>query len=178
MYSGVFCVLGSGVWSVASYSVPPTLPPLSAGAGLGNQAALLRHKTRFLSFWAEFGVVPAGFFRPADPPRSVPGRGLGNRAAKLWHKAVGFGVRFIFVLPIPPTLGAGGNLGIFATPAVAQDCLTFFSPFRWYNFASPPPRYGCGATLVFVFLRHVFAPAPLSGAMAVVFLDVFPAPYG
>ena len=52
-------------------------PPFSAGAGVGNQAALLRHKTRFLSFvlglgcflpgWAGLGAVPA-FFRPADPP--------------------------------------------------------------------------------------------------------------
>ena len=28
------------------------------------------------------------------------------------------------VLPIPPPLGAGGDLGILATPTVAQGCVT------------------------------------------------------
>ena len=63
-------------------------------------------------------------FRPADPPSSVPGHGLGNRAALLRHRIIGFRVRFFFVLPTPP-LGAGGALGNFTTPTVAQDYVIF-----------------------------------------------------
>ena len=56
----VICVLGSGfgVFLLISSGCPP---PLSAGAGLGSQAALLRHRTCFMNFWAGFGGVPAFF---------------------------------------------------------------------------------------------------------------------
>ena len=100
-----------------SFRLPPP-PPLSAGAGLGDQAALLWHKARFLRFWAGFGVVPAFFVLPI-PLRSVPAHGLGDRAIKLWHRSVGFSCSFLFVLLTPPSLGAGGDLGILATPTVA-----------------------------------------------------------
>ena len=39
---------------------------LNAGAGLGDQTALLWHRTRFLTCWAVFGVV--FLFRPAYTP--------------------------------------------------------------------------------------------------------------
>ena len=90
-------------------------------------------------------------FRPVyAPPRSVPSHGLGNRAAKLWHRTVGFSFSFLFRPADPSPIGAGGVLGILATPTVAQDCVTLFSPFRWYNFASPP-------LAAFVALRQFFA---------------------
>ena len=76
------------------------------------------HRTRSLSFWAGFGVVPAFFALPA-PPLSVPGRFLGNRVIKSRHKTVDFSCSFLFVLLTPPSLGAGGDLGILATPTVA-----------------------------------------------------------
>ena len=38
---------------------PAEPPPLSAGAGLGNRAALFRHKPCFQSFWAGFEVFLA-----------------------------------------------------------------------------------------------------------------------
>ena len=78
--------------------------------GLGNQTALLWHRTCFLSFWARFGVVPALFVLPT-PPRSAPGRGLGNRAIKLWRRTVCFSCYFLF-RPVANTL------------TVAQDCVT------------------------------------------------------
>ena len=89
-----------GVWGVSSYFVLLT-PPLSAGAGLGNEIALFWHWTRFLGFWSRFRVVPAFFVLPT-PPRSVPGRGLGNRAIKLWHTTVGFSQYFVFCPADPP----------------------------------------------------------------------------
>ena len=48
-------------------------PPLTAGTGLGRQTALMWHRTRFLSFWAGFWVVPTFYvFRPAyTPPLST-----------------------------------------------------------------------------------------------------------
>ena len=137
IFLNVFCVLGSGcgVFLLVSSCPPPTL---SAGSGLGNQATLLWRRTRFLSFWAGFGVVPAYFALPI--PRV-------HCRAVVWvigplNCGTGLSVvRVIFfsVLPIPPSLGAGGDLGILTTPTVPQDCVTsWFSLFRRYNFASPP----------------------------------------
>ena len=101
-------------------------PPLSAGAGLGTLAALLWPRTCFLSFGLGLECF-LRFFRRADTPRSVPGHGLGNRAAKLRYKTVCvLEFVFFFVLPTPPC-GAGGVLGNFAPPTVAQDSVIFFS---------------------------------------------------
>ena len=122
-----FGVFGLGLgWFLRFLSCRP--PPLSTGAGLGNQAALLWPRTRFLRFWAGFGMVP-GFFVLPTSPRSVPGRGLSNPAAKLWHRTVGFSCPFLLRPADPPPIGAGGDLGIFATPTVAQDCAAFCLPF-------------------------------------------------
>ena len=74
--------------------------------------------------------------------------------------------------PAPP-LGAGGVLGNFATPTVAQDYAIFLlfggiiSPrppsLRWWRY------FGFS-----LFRRHVFAPSPrFSGDMAVISVDVF-----
>ena len=119
-------------------------------------------------------------FSTCRPPSSVPGRGLGNQAAKLWHRTVGFSCSFLFRPADPLPIGAGGVLGIFPTPNVAQDYVTFFVyPFRWYNFASPAPLAKVVALLrCLLFCRHVFAPPPLSDDVAVIFLDIFPVPYG
>ena len=105
-------------WVLGSSCVfRPADPPSSVpGHGLGNRAALLRRRTICFSRYS--------VFCPADPPRSVPGHGLGNRAALLRHRIIGFRVRFFFVLPTPP-LGAGGALGNFTTPTVAQDYVIF-----------------------------------------------------
>ena len=62
--------------------------------------------------------------RPACAPRSVPGCGLDNRATQLWHKTVGLLCYFLFRAADPRPLGAGGDLGILATPTVAQGCVT------------------------------------------------------
>ena len=69
-----------------------------------------------------------------------------------------------------PPLGAGGDLGIFATPTVAQDCVTPCFPFFGGALASPP--------LASLFRQHILDPPPLSGDMVVVFLDVFLVLYG
>ena len=50
----VFCVLGFRVFLLVS-SCPP--PPISAGAGLGNQAAILWHRTRLRSVFRVFFSV-------------------------------------------------------------------------------------------------------------------------
>ena len=99
----------------------------------------------FSEFWAGFGVVPS----------------------------------FFFVLPTPP-IGTGGVLGNFATPTVVQDysyevrmCF-FFSPFRWYNFASTPLAAIVALLWAFAFPSTRFRSAlPLPGDMAVFFIDVF-----
>ena len=125
---------GFGVFLLVS-SCPPS--PLSTGSGLGNQAALLWHRTRFLSFCAGLGVVLAYFVLPT-PPRSVPGCGLVNRANQLWHRTVVFSFCFLFRPADPPPLGAGGDLGILATPAVAQDCVTSCFLFSVVKFGLAP----------------------------------------
>ena len=116
-------------------SFSPT-PPLSAGAGLGNQVRSVEAQDMLAEFsgrvWGSSCVC-----RPAYTPRSVPGCSLGNRATQLRHSTVGFSCYFLFRLAVPPPLGAGGDLGILATLTVAQDCLTSCSLFRCYNFASP-----------------------------------------
>ena len=100
----VFCVLGSwfGVLLLVSSCLTP---PLSAEAGLGNQAAPLWHRRRLLSFGPGLGW----FLRIPSCrhcPRSVPGCGLGSRATQLRHRTVDFS--FFSVLfsscrsPAPP----------------------------------------------------------------------------
>ena len=94
------------------------------------------------------------------------------------HRTVGLSCSFLFRPADPPPLGAGGDLSILANPTVAQDCVTpCFLFFPWYNFASHSSlrllRY-FGFSL---FRRHILGPPPLSGAMAVVFLEISPVPY-
>ena len=84
-------------------------PVLSGGAGLGTLAALLWPRTCFLSFGPGLGRF-LRFFRPADPPRSVPGHGLGNRAAQLRHRTVRFMCSFLF-RPAGPAPRDRGVLG-------------------------------------------------------------------
>ena len=104
-------MLGSGFEAFLPVS---SCPPqqLSAGAGLGGQAALLWHGTRFLSFWAEFGVVLAYFVLPA--PRAqcrVVDWVIGplNRGTGL----SGFRVLLFFVQPIPPSPRGRGRSEYF-----------------------------------------------------------------
>ena len=66
----VFCVLGSG-FGVFFLISSRRSPPLSAGAGLGTQAALLWHRTRFLSFGAGVRLLPAFFVLPTSLPLSA-----------------------------------------------------------------------------------------------------------
>ena len=63
------------VWGVSSSSVLPT-PPLSAGAGLGNQAALSWKETRFRSFGLGLGLFLRFFVLPTPLPLSA-GSGSG-----------------------------------------------------------------------------------------------------
>ena len=150
-------------------SCPPS--PLSTGSGLGNQAALLWHRTCFSEF---LGRV--SYFVLPTPPRSVSGSGLGNGATQLLLRTVVFLCYCLYRPADPPPLGAGGDLGILATPTVAQDCVTCCAPFfRRYNFASPP---SLRLWLFFAVPSAHSRPAPLSGGMAVVFYDVFPVAYG
>ena len=164
---GVFCVLGPDFGGSRSYFVLRT-SLLSAGAGLSNQATLLSR------VWGGSCVS-----RPAYIPRSVPGCGLGHRATQLWHRTAVFSCYYIFRPADPAPLGAGGNLSILATQTVVQDCVTScFLLFRWHNFVSTP-LLGLWRYFAFsLFRRHLHAPAPLSGDMVVVFLYVFPVPYG
>ena len=78
-------------------------------------------------------------------------------------------VSFPSCRPRPPR--GRGRSGYFSTPTVAQDFVTFFSPFRWYNFASPP------LAAVVALLRFFALPStrfrhriPLPGDMAGGFL--------
>ena len=113
---------GVDVWGIHSCFVLPT-PPLSAGAGLGNKAALLWNRTRFLSFGPRLGWCFV--FRPAHTSRrAVPGCGLGNRATQLWHRTAIFLCSFHFRPASPPKLGVGGVVHTLATPNVAQDYVT------------------------------------------------------
>ena len=75
------------------------------------------HRTRSLSFWAGFGVVPAFFALPA-PPLSVPGRFLGNRVIKSRHKTVDFSCSFLFRPADPPPARSRGRSGYLDTPTV------------------------------------------------------------
>ena len=119
------------------------------------------------------------FFRPIDPPRSVPGHGLGNRAAKLWHRTVGFSCSILLRPPDSPPLGAGGVLGIFVTPTVAQGCVTFFFLLFGGIISPHPPSlrlwryFGCA-----LFRRHVFALPPLQVIWRCFSSTLFSVPYG
>ena len=62
-----------GVWDACSHSVLATPLQLSAEAGLGNRAARLWLRTRFLSFRPGFWEVPAFF---GLPPPGAQCRGL------------------------------------------------------------------------------------------------------
>ena len=74
--------------------------------------------------------------------------------------------------PADPPLVAGGILGDFATPTVAQDYVIFLI-FDGIT-SRRPLRCSGGATLSFAFPSTRFRPAtPLPGDMAVVSIDVF-----
>ena len=147
----VFCVLGSGF---GVFLLIPSFrpPPLSAGAGLGNQPALLRHKTRFLRFWAEFWGVSC-----------------------LIELGLGWFLRF-FVLPTPPPRGRGCSGYYCHSDCGTGLCVCFL---LLGGIISPRPlllrlwRY-FGFSL---FRRHVLTRPPLPGDMAAVFLDAFSVPY-
>ena len=84
-----------------------------------------------------------------------------------------FRARFLFRHADPPPLGAGGVLGIFATPTVAQGSMIYFLLFGG-TISPRPPRCGGGAIWYFAFPSTRFCPAPhLPGDMAVFFIDVF-----
>ena len=102
-------------------------------------------------------------FRPVYIPRSVPGCGLGNRATQLWYKTVGFSCFFCF-------RPAGGDLGILATPTVAQDWMTSCFSFSVVYISPRPPSLTLWPYFGFpLFRQHILAPPPLSGDMAVAF---------
>ena len=159
-----FLRFGVGIWGVTSCFVLPT-GPLIAGAGLGNRPALLWHRTFLLGFWTGFGVVPAYFVLPTSPAqyRAVV---WGNRVIQLWDRTVSFTCVRFFRPADPPPPGARGDLGILVTSPVAQDCVPscfLFSNFVFLTFPS----------------THSRPAPPFSGDdMAVVFVDVFSAPYG
>ena len=118
-------------------------PPRSAGAGMGNKAALLWHRTRFLSFGAGFGVVPAFFVLPT-PPLS-DGAGLGNQAALLWLGTrflsfwSGFGaVPAFFVLPTPSRSLPGR--GVSSRAITLWHRTVDFSFFFVFHPTGSPPR--------------------------------------
>ena len=132
-------------------------PPLSAGAGL-----VLQHRTRFRSSWAGFGVVLACFVLPTPPAQCL---------AVVW--AIGplncgtglsfFRVLFFLVLPVLSPLGVGDDLGILATPAVAQDCVASCFIFFGGTILPRPPSLRLWRYFGFQrFRRQVLAPSPLS----------------
>ena len=156
-------------------------PLLSDGAGLDNQAALRRHRTRFSEFWAGFGVVPAFFSSCRPPPAQCRAVVWVIRSLYCGTGLSIFRVRFFFVLPFPPPVWVGGGLGIFCH----SDCGTGLCGFCFLLFGgiiSPrPPSLRSRRYFVFsLFRRHIHSrPAPpLSGDMAVDFLGAFPVPYG
>ena len=89
-----------------------------------------------------------------------------------------FRVLSFFYPAHPPPLGVRGDLGLLATPTVAQGCDNFVISF-FGGISSPrSPRYSCGATLIFCFTVDRFSPrTPLSGDIAVGFIGGFPVPY-
>ena len=131
------------------------------GHGLGNRAALLRRRTTCFSCYC--------VFCPADPSRPVPGHGLGNRVALLSHRIRFFSCSFLF-RPAEPPRGAGGALGNFATPTVAQDYVIFLLFGGWPR----PPSLRWWRYFGFsIFRRHVSSRPSLPGDMAVGFIGDF-----
>ena len=118
-------------------------------------------------------MVPAFFVLPT-PPRSVPGRGLGSWVIKGGSGLSLFRVFSFLVLPIPPARSRGRS-GYFGYSDCGTGLCDFlFSLFRWYTFASPPSIRLWRYFGFLLFRPHILTPPPLSGDMAVVFLDVFP----
>ena len=156
-------------------SCPST--PLSAGAGLGNHAAPLWHRTRF----QRFRVVWGGSWRISSclhPPLS----------AELWsassgHSIVTQGYRFVVFFSFsscrPPPARRRGRSGYFGYSDCGTGLCDFlFSLFRWFNFASPSFAKVVALLRFSAFPLTHSRPAPLADDTAVVFFDVFPEPYG
>ena len=79
--------------------------------------------------------------------------------------------------PLP--LGAGGDLSILGYSDCGIGLCDFLlSLFQWHHFASPPLAKVVALLRFSAFRRHLRAPPPLSGDFAVIFLDIFPVPYG
>ena len=107
------------------------------------------HRTRFLSFWTGFWVVPAFFVLP--PPPFSAGAGLGNQTDLSWHRTrflsfwAWFGlVPAFFVLPTPPRSVPDRGLSNRAIKlwhrTVGFSCSFLFRP------ADPPPARSWGAS--------------------------------
>ena len=79
----------------------------------------------FWAFGSGFGVVLEELVLSA-PAAQCRGCSLDNRAIHLRHRTIGFAGSFLFRPADPSWLGAGGDLGILATLAVARDCVTSF----------------------------------------------------
>ena len=137
---------------------PAHPPPLSAGASLSNQTALVWRRTRFLNFWGRFGLVPAFCVLPTLP-RAVPGCDLGDWATQLLTRTLDFSWS-LFCPADPRPFGAEGDMGVLATPTVAQDCVTSCFLFFGGIISSHPPREGCGATSFLRFSVDTFSPRP------------------
>ena len=67
-------------------------------------------------------------------------------------------VSFLSCQPLP--LGAGGVLGIFCHSDCGTGLCDLFTPFRWYNFASPPIAAVVALRWVFAFPSTRFRSAP------------------
>ena len=147
----------SRVWSGSCVCRLAHTPPLSAGAGPGNQPALLWHMARFLSFlgrvWGSSCVFcPA--YTPPDQCRAV-----------VWvigPQIVAQDSRFFVILSSSccrsPPLGAGGRSGYFGYSDCGTNCVTSYLIF-FDGVISPRPlrmwRY-----FGFCFPVGTFSPRP------------------
>ena len=148
---------GFGVCLLVSSSLPP---PLSAGSGLGNLAALLWQRARFLSFRAGFRVVLA-YVVLLTPPAQCQ--------AVVW--VIGLLIvaqysRFLELFSFspcrPPHRSAPGAIWVFWLLRLWHTTVLFLvlSSFRRYHFASPPLAKAVALLQLFALPSRHSLPAP------------------
>ena len=156
----VFCVLGSGCRVLLLVSSFPPPPPLSAAPSLVDQAALLWHRTRFLSFWVGFGVVPAYFVLPT-PPRSVPGAVVEIMGPLICaHDIRIFGLFSSSCRPLSPAGSRGRSSSFGCSDCGTGLCNSLCSLSRRSNFASPPLAKVMALLRFFAFSVATFSTRP------------------
>ena len=97
----------------------------------------------------------------------------------MWHRTVGSLCSFFSRPADPSPLGAGSDLGYFGYSDCGAGLYEFLcSLFLARKFRPAPLARVVPLLRVFALPLTHSRPAPLTGDMAVVFVDVFPVSYG